>query len=183
MKARINSNNPLGQIDHVYFWENQCYSPWLYVLNMCQGSGLSVLRGFLLLVSVVIGNGASANCEQCDYSGQNLAYADFSGQDLSGASFVGTYLVNANFDGAELTAADFTNARANAASFQNAILTQALFTGAELELVDFSNAELTDTDFTNAFVRHVKLTKHQARQSNFCTTSLRDGTNHIVDCD
>ena len=124
----------------------------------------------------------SADCVQCDFKGQNLAFADFSNQDLSGAIFSGAYLINANFEGAKLTDANFSGSRANGASFRDTRLRNVKFIGAELELADFTDAYLTNVDFTNAFVRHVKMTKEQSQQSNFCQTTLRDAVLRGVTC-
>lgn len=131
--------------------------------------GVSTL--FLLLAGP-----AFTMCADCDFSGQNLAFADFRDQDLSGANFSGAYLINAKFDGANLEGADFSGARANNATFLNARLSDARFVGAELELADFLGARMASVDFNDAFVRHSKLTRDQAVQSNYCQVPLRDAT-------
>ena len=115
-------------------------------------------------------------CVDCDFSGKNLAFADFRDQDLSGANFSNAYLINAKFDGANLEAADFSGARANNVTFRDARLSDASFAGAEVELADFSGASMTGTDFNDAFVRHAKMTKNQAQQSNYCQVPLRDAS-------
>jgi len=53
-------------------------------------------------------------------------------------------------------------------------LSNASFAGAEVELADFSGSRMTGADFNDAFVRHAKMTKDQALQSNYCQVSLRD---------
>ena len=134
-------------------------------------------------LSLLLTGPAFTMCADCDFSGQNLAFADFRDQDLSGANFSDAYLVNAKFDDANLECADFSGARANNATFRNARLRNASFAGAEIELVDFTGAKMTGADFDDAFMRHAKMTKDQALQSNYCQVSLRDATARRTLCE
>jgi len=127
-------------------------------------------------LSLLLTGPAFTMCADCDFSGQNLAFEDFRDQDLSGANFSDAYLINAKFDGANLEGADFSGARANNATFRNVRMNYANFVGAELELADFSGADVTGVDFNDAFMRHAKVTKDQALQSNYCEVPLRDGS-------
>ena len=131
---------------------------------------------FVSILSLLVTCPAFAMCVDCDFNGQNLAFADFTSQNLSGANFSGAYLINAKFDGASLKGADFSGARANNATFRNVRMNYANFVGAELELADFSGADVTGVDFNDAFMRHAKVTKDQALQSNYCEVPLRDGS-------
>jgi uncharacterized protein YjbI with pentapeptide repeats len=49
--------------------------------------------------------------------------------------------------------------------------------------VDFTGAKMTGADFDDAFVRHAKMTKDQALQSNYCQVSLRDATARRTLCE
>ena len=109
-------------------------------------------------LSLLLTGPAFTMCADCDFSGQNLAFADFRDQDLSGA-------------------------RANNAKLRNARLSNASFARAEIELVDFTDAKMTGADFHDAFVRHAKMTKDQAMQSNYCQVSLRDATARRTLCE
>ena len=128
------------------------------------------------ILSLLLTAPVFAMCTDCDFSGQNLAFAVFRDQDLSGANFSDAYLINAKFDDANLEGADFSGARANNSTFRNARLSDASFFGAELELADFSGARMAGVDFNDAFLRHSKLTRDQALQSNYCQVPLRDAT-------
>jgi uncharacterized protein YjbI with pentapeptide repeats len=146
---------------------------------------LTMLHRFLWAstLSLLLTGPVFAMCADCDFSGQNLAFADFRDQDLSGANFSHSYLINAKFDGANLEGADFSGARANNATFRNARLSDASFAGAEIELADFSGSRMTGADFSDAFVRHAKMTKDQALQSNYCQVPLRDAIANRTFCE
>ena len=72
---------------------------------------------FLSSLTFFLTTNAVADCFNCNFDKENLAYFVFKDQNLSYASFKGAYLVNADFSNANLQGANFDGAYANGAIF------------------------------------------------------------------
>ena len=134
---------------------------------------------FVLVLVVVLPEGALAACtdppspevnwQRCNFDGLDLQSVDLTGARLRDASFFRTDLSDSNLEGSDSTRAKFVNAIARAVDFSGAKLYQADFTKADLEgasmagvdlrLARLFRANLRGVDFTGAQMRNTDLTR------------------------
>jgi uncharacterized protein YjbI with pentapeptide repeats len=112
---------------------------------------------FLSSLTFFLTTNAVADCFNCNFDKENLAYFVFKDQNLSYASFKGAYLVNAN-----------------GAIFAGALLDNSSFKKAELELANFKNASMQNTTFDGAYLIHAELSQKQILESKFCENIVAD---------
>jgi uncharacterized protein YjbI with pentapeptide repeats len=98
---------------------------------------------------------STKQCQDCDFTGEDLsgttlAEVDLSNANLSGANLTKTDLSSANLTGANLTEADLSNANLFGANLTNANLFKANLFGANLTGSNLTGAHLFGANFSNA---------------------------------
>ena len=125
--------------------------------KLCETSFIGKLFSILVL-SLLISNGAKAGCDDAPTDGVDYSNCQFSeGQDLSRAyipnsnlSFIRTNLYEANLEGGIFEKANFASANLTSVNFKGSSLIETNFTNSNLFEADLTGANILNATFDGA---------------------------------